>query len=246
MSLGENIQYLRKQKRLTQEQLAETMEVSRQTVSRWESNEVTPELAKLVELCELFSCKLDALVREELSLREGIYSGIQIRRLKPFAMARYVIISPNPEDDVNAYMDHWACTCGLRNTHPEAKRIGWDFPFVSLEQRNRFGLRGYTAAYVLPEGFETDHPGVEYCRQQEADYAVITIKEPFRKPFERIPDAYKRILEYIRGNGLRERPQENVLECFEYVYETDGQERMDVYVHVEGVSKPDATVKLNG
>ena len=48
MSLGTNIQYLRKLNKLTQEQLAEKMNITRQTVSRWESDEVTPELSKLV------------------------------------------------------------------------------------------------------------------------------------------------------------------------------------------------------
>ena len=47
--------------------------------------------------------------------------------------------------------------------HPNAVKIGWDFPFVSLELQNRFGLRGYVAAYVLPEGFETDCSGVEFA-----------------------------------------------------------------------------------
>ena len=50
MSLGTNISYLRKQKKLTQEQFAEIMSVTRQTVSRWEADEVIPELAKLVEM----------------------------------------------------------------------------------------------------------------------------------------------------------------------------------------------------
>ena len=63
MYLSKNIQLLRKQRRVTQEQLAEQMNVSRQTISKWESGEMTPELPKLLELCELFSCKLDALVR---------------------------------------------------------------------------------------------------------------------------------------------------------------------------------------
>ena len=39
MKLGNNIQYLRRQRRMAQEQLAEVMEVSRQTVSRWEADE---------------------------------------------------------------------------------------------------------------------------------------------------------------------------------------------------------------
>lgn len=50
MSLGKNIQYLRKQKKITQEQLAEIMSVSRQTISRWEADEIIPELNKLVAL----------------------------------------------------------------------------------------------------------------------------------------------------------------------------------------------------
>ena len=50
MSLGTNINYLRKQKKLTQEQLAEKMNVTRQTVSRWETDKVVPEFAKLVDI----------------------------------------------------------------------------------------------------------------------------------------------------------------------------------------------------
>lgn len=73
MSLGANIQYLRKLNKLTQEQFAEKMGITRQTVSRWESDEVTPELDKLVEVCSLFSCKLDELVRESMSSKSEIY-----------------------------------------------------------------------------------------------------------------------------------------------------------------------------
>lgn len=245
MSLGDNIHFLRKQKKITQEQLAEVMNVSRQTVSRWESNEVIPELSKLVELSELFSCKLDQLVRESLNSQENIYSDIKIRKVLPFTMARYVIISPNPEDDVNSYMDSWARNSGLLTMFPDAKRIGWDFPFVSLELQNRFGLRGYVAAYIIPEGFETDYPGVEYEKQLEADYAVITINNPFESAFERIPNAYKKIMQYLQANNFKEKPREKVLSCFEYVYKKDELTCMDVYVHVEGVTKTDAFSNFN-
>lgn len=239
MSLGRNIQYLRKQKKWTQEQLAERMDVTRQTISRWEADEVTPELEKLVEMCETFACKLDALVRENLGELEDIYSAVTIRRVAPFTMARYVIISPNPEDDVQAYMERWAKKSGLLTRCPNAMRIGWDFPFVSSEQQNRFGLRGYVAAYVLPQGFETDLPGVEYEQQLEADYAVITVRDPFAAAFERIPNAYKRVLEYLQANGFREKPHEHVLSCFEHEYEKDGVTCMDVYLHTESVNKAD-------
>ena len=73
MSLGNNISFLRKQKKFTQEQLADRLHVTRQTVSRWESDEVVPELDRLVEMCGIFACKLDALVREDLSAPGEIY-----------------------------------------------------------------------------------------------------------------------------------------------------------------------------
>ena len=239
MSIGRNLQYLRRQKKMTQEQLAERMGVSRQTVCRWEADEATPELGKLVELCGLFACRLDALVRETLDGAGDVYSQVGIRRVEGFTMARYVMISPNPEDDVNAYMDRWAHRSGLLAAHPGAMRIGWDFPFVTQEQQSRFRLRGYVAAYVLPEGFHTELPGVEYETQEEANYAVITIREPFVAPFERIPGGYRRIFEHLQANGFREKPREHVLGCFEHVYDKDGVTFMDVYVHTDGVNRAD-------
>lgn len=66
---------------------------------------------------------------------------------------------------------------------------------------------------------------------------VITIYDPFRAAFEYIPNGYKRIMEYLQTNGFKETPKENVLPCFEYVYEKDGMTCMDVYIHVDSVSK---------
>lgn len=237
MSLGKNIQYLRKQKKITQEQLAEIMSVSRQTISRWEADEIIPELNKLVALSDVFSCKLDTLVREDMDACGEIYSEITIKSVKGFRMARYVMVTPNPEDDVTAYLDGWAKRSGLLDLQPDAMRIGWDFPFVSGELQNRFGLRGYVAAYILPEGFETSCPGVEYAEQKDAEYAVITIYDPFAAAFERIPNAYKKILESLQANGFREKHREDILPCFEHVYEKEGVTCMDVYMHADSVSK---------
>ena len=131
MNIGNNICFLRKQKKLTQEQFAEMMNVTRQTVSRWETDEVVPELDRLTQMCSVFSCTMDELVREELNAKEAVYSPVQIRKLPAFRMARYVIISPCPEQDVQNYMLAWGKTSGLLAADPDAKLIGWDFPFVS-------------------------------------------------------------------------------------------------------------------
>ena len=237
MSLGANICFLRKQKKYTQEQFAEKMGVTRQTISRWESDEVIPELAKLIEISDMFTCRLDTLVKENLSDQGEIYSKVQIKRVAPFRMASYVMISPNPESDVNEYMEKWAIRSGLKASNPNVTMIGWDFPFVSQEQRNRFGMHGYVAAYILPEGFNTECSGVEYAENAEADYAVVTIKEPFIQPFERITNAYKIIMEYLQSNNFREKQQDNIVSCFEHEYEEDGTVYMDVYIH-DGIVSP--------
>lgn len=201
MSLGKNIQYLRKQKKITQEQMADEMSVSRQTVSKWEADEVVPELDKIITLSDFFSCKLDDLVRSKLYEQEKIYSEVTVKTVDGFRMARYVMITPNPEDDVIRHMEAWAEQSGLLRMNPDVKRIGWDFPYVSPELQNRFRLRGYVSAYILPEGFHTDFPGVEYAEQEKADYAVITVYDPFVAAFERISNAYKKIFEHLQANG---------------------------------------------
>ncbi len=240
MSLGKNIQYLRKQKKVTQEQLAEIMSVSRQTISKWEADEIVPELNKLVAFSELFSCKLDTLVKEDMNADDKAYSKITFKKVKAFRMARYVMLTPNPEDDVNFYMENWARRSGLLEFQPDAMRIGWDFPFAISEMQNRFGLRGYVAAYILPNGFETNCPGVEFADQKEADYAVITIYDPFAAGFGRIPKAYKKIMDFLQANGFCEKPKEGILSCFEHVYEKEGLPCMDVFIHVGSVSKTDS------
>lgn len=54
MDFSEKLLTLRKSKDLTQEQLAERLNVSRQSVSRWESGQTVPELEKIIALSEVF------------------------------------------------------------------------------------------------------------------------------------------------------------------------------------------------
>ncbi len=67
MSFGENLQFLRKQKNITQEQLAEQLEVSRQSVSKWESSQSYPEMEKLLQICSMFHCNMDTLMQGDVS-----------------------------------------------------------------------------------------------------------------------------------------------------------------------------------
>lgn len=63
MNLSEKIQNLRKTHNLTQEQLAEQLGVSRQSVSKWESDQAVPEVEKLIALSEVFNVTTDYLLK---------------------------------------------------------------------------------------------------------------------------------------------------------------------------------------
>ena len=64
MTLGDKLSKLRKENNYTQEQLADVLGVSRQAISKWESNITYPETEKLIRISELFNCSLDYLLKD--------------------------------------------------------------------------------------------------------------------------------------------------------------------------------------
>lgn len=71
MTLGEKILKLRSTAKMSQGDLAEKLNVSRQSISKWETNQSVPELDKLIQLSDLFQISMDELVRsDDLDQRE--------------------------------------------------------------------------------------------------------------------------------------------------------------------------------
>lgn len=75
MTLGEKITKQRKELNYTQEQLADILGVSRQSISKWESNIAFPETGKLIELGKLFDCSMDYLLKEEVTEKEDVQAS---------------------------------------------------------------------------------------------------------------------------------------------------------------------------
>jgi transcriptional regulator with XRE-family HTH domain len=69
MKFNEKLQKLRKEKNYSQEILANKLEVSRQSVSKWETGSARPDMEKIIQMCEVLDCKLDDL------LDDGIISS---------------------------------------------------------------------------------------------------------------------------------------------------------------------------
>ena len=66
MNLGENIYQFRAARNMSQGDLADALDVSRQSVSKWENNSAVPELEKLVKMAHIFGITLDELVSGEV------------------------------------------------------------------------------------------------------------------------------------------------------------------------------------
>lgn len=229
MSFGKNLQFLRRMRGMTQEDLAEKMQVSRQTVSKWELDVVYPEIDKAMELCRIFSCTMDNLFREDLYVYDECYSNIRVEEVPEFRYIRYAVISIEPEDDAISHVQKWAEKCGVG----EPEIIGWDFPVLSQEQINVYHMHGYAAAWVLPEGLILTDENTEIVVQKKQRYAAITIKDYVNAPFRTIPNGYKALMAYMQVNGL-EHLEEGVIPCFEREYVRDGIAYMDVYIATKG------------
>ena len=213
MSFGKNLQNLRQlSAKMTQETLAEKLNVSRQTVSKWEMDAAKPEMDKALEICRIFNCSLDNLFREEMDKRSDAYSELRVEDVAGFSYIEHTVISTEPESDAIGRMYKTAKENGIENP----RVIGWDFPNLSQEQVNVFNMHGYTAALVLPGDVKPE--GYQIKEQSAHKYAAIHIERPFENPFVTIPGAYHTLFDFMRTNGL-EHTENDVIPSFE----TDGE-----------------------
>ena len=75
MNIGNRIYELRSERRMSQEELAEKLDVSRQSVSKWETALAVPELDKLMKLCDLFGVTMDQLVGRTQIAKDAVNPG---------------------------------------------------------------------------------------------------------------------------------------------------------------------------
>ena len=64
MQISEKLQLLRSKTGMSQEELAERLGISRQSISKWESGQSVPDLKKLIILSEIYNVTIDSLVKD--------------------------------------------------------------------------------------------------------------------------------------------------------------------------------------
>lgn len=70
MEIGSKLKNARKEKGITQEQAAELLDVSRQTISNWENNKSYPDIISVIKMSDIYSVSLDHLLKEEKSMNQ--------------------------------------------------------------------------------------------------------------------------------------------------------------------------------
>lgn len=101
MKFGENLKALRKKSKMSQDELAEKVMVSRQSVSKWENGESYPEMNNILQLCKIFRCDINDLVNDAIidinSLDEEVKMSVvklkkeQQRKMKGLSKAIAII-----------------------------------------------------------------------------------------------------------------------------------------------------------
>ena len=80
MTFGEKLQYLRKEQNWTQEQLANQIEISRQSLSKWELGAATPDTEHVVRLSQLFGVSTDTLLLDDAPFPPSAVQAVDSRR----------------------------------------------------------------------------------------------------------------------------------------------------------------------
>lgn len=118
MNFHEKLYDLRKSSGLTQEEMAERLEVSRQTISNWETGSASPSLDKALELSELFSVSLDELVGRKKTKQHAI-SEILLSLLNQ----RVTIHLAYDEDDIHLFGESTYKDCQVIAVNERSMRI---------------------------------------------------------------------------------------------------------------------------
>ena len=87
MTIGERLLKLRKEKNLSQEELANVLDVSRQTISKWETDQSTPDFDKIIPLCEYFGITSDELLTGNSNIKEAKQNNVKNNFARNIAVA---------------------------------------------------------------------------------------------------------------------------------------------------------------
>ena len=116
MEFGKQIKKLRQEAQLSQEELAERIYVSRQTISNWENDKSYPDVNSLVLLSETFQISLDKLIKGDIEVMKGVIQKEEIEKMNRYGRIYTMILIASAVSAVPLFMllSVWALIpCGI-------------------------------------------------------------------------------------------------------------------------------------
>jgi len=144
MTIGEQIQNLRIQKGLTQERFAEMLEVSRQSVSKWELGQAVPELDKIIKMADIFEVSTDTLL-----LRDATDKA---ENDNPLHLACIYLVVKNFERSVDFYEKFFCLSVGDR-CRSGNKFVSFDVGGQNISLMNEQNIHGHRTFTDSPYKF---------------------------------------------------------------------------------------------
>lgn len=110
MELGEQLKTHRQRAQMSQEELADHIYVSRQTISNWENNKTYPDVNSLVLLSEVFQVSLDKLIKGDIDAMKEVIQKEEINKMKHYGKIYTVLLIVTVVSAVPLFMrlDIWA------------------------------------------------------------------------------------------------------------------------------------------
>lgn len=110
MELGKQIKTHRQKVHLSQEELADRVYVSRQTISNWENDKSYPDVNSLVLLSEIFQISLDELIKGDIDVMKEVIQKEEIRKLNSYGKiyALMLVITAVSAVPLFTWLDTWA------------------------------------------------------------------------------------------------------------------------------------------
>lgn len=167
MSIGTRIQQLRINNGLTQEQLAEKLSVSRQSVSKWEMEQALPEIDKVILMSRLFSVGTN-----EILLEEG-----DLKKLRPqeLHLGSVYLIARDFEASVSFYERLLSMTVSTRNCGNRFAEFFFDNKCLALmNEENLHGHHYPDGDYKFVLNFWVEDLEKEYRRLKELNIGKMT------------------------------------------------------------------------
>lgn len=167
MGLGSRIQKFRIDNGLTQEQLAEMLSISRQSVSKWEMDQSLPEIDKVIMMSKLFSVGTDELLLEDE----------EIKNLRPqeIHLGSIYLIVRDFEKSISFYEQLLSMNVSTRNCGNKFAEFYFDNKCLALMNEDSLPGHHYEGGdhkFVL--NFWVEDLSKEYCRLKELKIGEMT------------------------------------------------------------------------